>query len=803
MTVLTKTTLQTLDLAYGGTAFADILASNSADTAGSLNLAYAGAPFTGFGAGGTSVDLAVGSIVFTGHAPTVTIALAPRIPSAAGALTFTGHAPTVHQTQYKQGDGVWICVLEITIPVTTGSPTTETFYFSERAMITTVDDTPPNYLFRELLLDAGSVKRDIPLANRVSGLVTGLFGTAKLDNTEGVFDSWIDYGTHGGVVVCRWGPWRGSYPDDFFHVYTAYIEGNPIIGFSEMELPLRGADFYFEKSVVTEGFDGSGDLEGTGAAGTNVKQRVLGAAYITPILVDEINNVFFLTAGTSIPTPVDLTTQLLFNGGNPLTLAGSYTGPGAPEPGSFLERRTAKGLYAYLGAAPDVELRGYVEGETWDILDLADAAGIDLTETNTSTGTLTAVFSAGNRVITNQTYAQVFTDIAKYEVAIIGFDRLSRFFSRSIRPSTYSDGGASWFTFSESNSRNWKVVPGAGNGRRVWRVNVKAFPHKKSRLVGTIADNSYLEDPNFSTAQQAVITEHRPNLIRDPYMSQFTASSFQTQGWANLIFSATSVIKTDPGAEEVTITLDADNFDTEADMLAFGERYLEVFGARQFAMTLETDLTPSIASLELLDKVDVNHTRFNSSNRTLRIAGITLNLRKRTVEFLLWGQADIPGDVEITFNDALAAAAANGGGVGINSETGVSDGRDFSIPLGDEVSTVTTGTAKRTWYCPFDFRIEEVIAFLKTPQTGGSTYTVDILADGVSIFSGSGSPQESPSGQKLTIDNNEASSLTAAVPCTLITTFFPKGTKVVFNIDQVGNGTAVGPSVSITGYRTA
>lgn len=739
--------------------------------------------------GNVEVVPSAGNLLIVGYAPTVTQTTTNNeaAPSA-GTLQIVGYAPTVEQTTFAAGDA-WIFVHEVTVPVTPGSPTQRTFYISERAMITGPTDTPPDTLLNEWLMNAGDLKRDFPLASRGAGLISAMFGGAVYNNTEGQLDDWTTYGTNGGTIVCRYGPWRGAYPSEFFHVYTVRIEGNAIVDLEQAELNARASDYLYDKPIVTEGFDGSGGLEGNGSGGVAKKVMVIGTYWISPTLLDETTNLYFLH-NNAVLDP-----EKLYNGGSILDFAGSYDladYPGSvPDPvsGQWVWIRSAYGpVYAKLGSAPTVELQARASGayETptvaereWTVFDFATLAGVDVTNVNTDSD-----LDVGNRLIDSQTYAQVLTDIAKLNIAVVGFDRKDQFFSRLITPSTT---GSVVYEFDESNSRNWKTVQGAGSGKRVWRINVKAGPHKASKLVEAVADNSYLTSAYYDSSHRTEITAAKPYLVRDPYMVQFTASS-------------ASVLAADSGAEEVTVTLDADSFPDEASMEAWATAYLQLYGARQYALSFQADFSPATASIEIMDRVRMTHSR-SAFDNTGRITSIALRLggKEPTIDFVMWAHADIPNDIVVTYNDLATGAAGRGSAVGVGSGSGASDGRDFSIPLGDETTAITAGTNKRTWYVPFDFDLEEVIAFLKTAQTSGSIYTVDILADGVSIFgNAAGSPTVVA---KLTIDNNETSSINAVTPCVIATTFLAKGTKVTFNVDQIGNGTAIGPSVSLTGTR--
>jgi len=77
----------------------------------------------------------------------------------------------------------------------------------------------------------------------------------------------------------------------------------------------------------------------------------------------------------------------------------------------------------------------------------------------------------------------------------------------------------------------------------------------------------------------------------------------------------------------------------------------------------------------------------------------------------------------------------------------------------DETTPLFAGTAKVTLRAPYAMTITGVTADLVTAQTAGSIFTVDIKINGVSILS-----------TKITIDNTEDTSVTAAIPPVLSST---------------------------------
>lgn len=112
------------------------------------------------------------------------------------------------------------------------------------------------------------------------------------------------------------------------------------------------------------------------------------------------------------------------------------------------------------------------------------------------------------------------------------------------------------------------------------------------------------------------------------------------------------------------------------------------------------------------------------------------------------------------------------------------------VAVSDETTALTTGTAKITFRMPFAFVLTDVRAGLSTAQTSGSTLTVDINETGASILS-----------TKLTIDNTEKTSTTAAAQPVISDSTLADDAEMTIDIDTVGDGTATGLKVTLLGYR--
>lgn len=114
----------------------------------------------------------------------------------------------------------------------------------------------------------------------------------------------------------------------------------------------------------------------------------------------------------------------------------------------------------------------------------------------------------------------------------------------------------------------------------------------------------------------------------------------------------------------------------------------------------------------------------------------------------------------------------------------------IAIPIAcsDEATALTAGTAKVTFRMPFAFTVSAVRASLTTAQASGVIFTVDINEGGVSILS-----------TKLTIDNTEKTSTTAATPPVISDSALADDAEITIDIDQIGDGTAKGLKVYLIG----
>lgn len=155
--------------------------------------------------------------------------------------------------------------------------------------------------------------------------------------------------------------------------------------------------------------------------------------------------------------------------------------------------------------------------------------------------------------------------------------------------------------------------------------------------------------------------------------------------------------------------------------------------------------------------------------------------------------------VQISGQSATAPTVANG-----TTQTFISDGVnvraaapsgaavpfELVVAVSDETTALTTGTAKVTFRMPRAVTLTAVRASLVTAQSSGSIFTVDINEAGSTILS-----------TKLTIDNGEKTSTTAATAAVISDTSLADDAEITIDIDQVGDGTAKGLKVALLGTR--
>lgn len=134
---------------------------------------------------------------------------------------------------------------------------------------------------------------------------------------------------------------------------------------------------------------------------------------------------------------------------------------------------------------------------------------------------------------------------------------------------------------------------------------------------------------------------------------------------------------------------------------------------------------------------------------------------------------------------ALQGLRVNAAGTALEWAT-----RVVAIPIAcsDETTALTIGNSKVTFRMPHAMTLTAVRASLTTAQASGSIFTVDINEGGASILS-----------TRLTIDNTEKSSTTAATAPVISDASLADDAEITIDLDQIGDGTAKGLKVYLIG----
>lgn len=163
-----------------------------------------------------------------------------------------------------------------------------------------------------------------------------------------------------------------------------------------------------------------------------------------------------------------------------------------------------------------------------------------------------------------------------------------------------------------------------------------------------------------------------------------------------------------------------------------------------------------------------------------------------------WNNLADYGRVYKVITDTVVATSIEDHRAGYGGIHGQADASGFdsthalAIAISDETSAITTGTAKVTFRMPYAFSLTSVRCSLTAAQASGSIFTVDIKETGVSILS-----------TKLTIDNTEKTSVTAAAPAVIgdSPSSLADDAEITIDVFQVGDGTATGLKVYLIGRR--
>lgn len=185
-----------------------------------------------------------------------------------------------------------------------------------------------------------------------------------------------------------------------------------------------------------------------------------------------------------------------------------------------------------------------------------------------------------------------------------------------------------------------------------------------------------------------------------------------------------------------------------------------------------------------------SNTNYVVAHRTTGVVSIstaTTNWNNQTTYLRLW-QLTAGGSAITAWLDKRQA-------IGVDTSGSVTIPKIIQIACSDETTALTAGNAKVTFRMPYAMTLNSgnagVRASLSTAQAtsgGGGIVTVDINEGGSTILS-----------TKLTIDNTEKTSTTAATPPVISDASLADDAEITIDIDVIGDGTAKGLKVSLIG----
>lgn len=215
----------------------------------------------------------------------------------------------------------------------------------------------------------------------------------------------------------------------------------------------------------------------------------------------------------------------------------------------------------------------------------------------------------------------------------------------------------------------------------------------------------------------------------------------------------------------------------------------------------------AVASASAID-ADAMTGNFGHITGTTNIATITL-ADGATRTFYFEGILTLTNSSNLVLDGADIITAAGmvlhfvGEGSGVTRLTGgitstgkaLRESAELVVAMGDETTAITAATGKVTFRMPFAMVLDALPRIsANTAQASGNIVTVDIRISGTSIFA-----------TRVSLDNNETTSTTAATPCVLTSNplAIADDAELKFDVSQCDASSACkGLKAVLKGYRT-
>ncbi len=691
----------------------------------------------------------VGEITLTGYAPTVQIFDVDPIEDLSHELVFVHHIELPGYTFYSTIEG-----LE-GIPIVVGPVS---FSVSSAPLVG----------MNALIVEPGRVAYEAFPSGRTPGVVAPTYGDVEYINVAGELESLLlGVPTDGAKLTCYRGYTRGAFPADFEIDYIAYINGTPKFTQNRLTFSLRDRSGLLNALVCEQTFDYalSDATQGRRRPIVYGEAGYPGALLYIPF-EDLDGNIWFL----QLNQPIDLDQVYdggvqLVNQGQTSSLIELFAGS-PPNPASYLwyfddgaSAAENRGTWIRLGSKVRVDLRYRANSGSATVSDLAIAAGI----TDAATMAADSVdLDVGARVIETQTYREVFEDVARANLSIIGFTRLDEMFQRYLVP-THSTEYDTTFTFVDGvNCHDWQCYPASGLERRIRELQVNSGATTKGQLAGI---------PDLDGAAAEAIS-------RDQWLTKFTSVN-------------AGLAADDPSADTITFDIQANHFaGDQAAMLTYAAEAHALFGGIQVFTWLTAQYDDDTAALQLMDRVTLSGSRMTTGKKG-RIISIERQLGAERIRFGLWTHYSTIPESAVTLTAIDDGTTASSGSATSRGSKDLRQPEAFVVPcMGDDDPIDFVGAARYWPDFPYSFRLAGISAAVNTPQDSGSRITIDIFVDEVSALS-----------VPITIDNGETKSSDAATQPVLALKEIGLGQKVRVQITNYGDGTGKGLVVTFLGIQ--
>jgi len=374
----------------------------------------------------------------------------------------------------------------------------ETVFLSDRGFVSRPDESPPNIYFDPRVMEALNFQRSMFQSGRVGGESIPSFGTIILSNADGGLDDFATFAWDNRDVEVRIGE-KGARLNEHFTIFkgkTKAVEFNDL----EISVIIRDGQDSFTRTFPPNVYGGTGGTDGSSIMAGTPKPLCFGQVFnITPVLVDEANNVYQVHDG-----PIESIDAVFKNGNSTTNFTadlsnGRFTLDTAPSGVITCDVKGAKPGGSYKQTVADI-IR-FIASEFAGFSDPADFDTASFDDLNTDNGSTVGVY-----VDRFTNILDVFDQLINSVGGFYGFTRTGEFnVGRLTAPS-----GTALLELDTTNIIELQRLPTSIPNHRV------NFRYKKNYTVldeDTIGGSA--DDRDFVLRESAVETVNSPSILTE------------------------------------------------------------------------------------------------------------------------------------------------------------------------------------------------------------------------------------------------------------------------------------------------